>query len=290
MDASYAGRAARALEPLHSTVYFAAEVARELAAIGIDHPAMQYFGLRAAPLGVVGPGLVTAVFYSFAPRLASSALPAVWGITGPESVLEARLRGVDAVYTRILGADVLESADMVEAADIATNLARAIPGVDGRPLYGANADLPWPDRPHLALWHALTLLREHRGDGHIAALQSAGLSGLDALVTHTASGIGFAPVPARRLRGWKQEEWDACESDLRERGLLDRHAELSGEGFEVRELVEDLTDDLAVAPWETAGEDAAERLLDLTVPWRDSIAEGGGFPSGLFGPRYGDAR
>jgi len=290
MDPSQAGRAARALEVLHSTVYFAPEVARELVALGLDRPAMQYFGMRAAPFGAVGPGLVTATFYSFAPRAVAGALPAVWQIADPEAVLAARQRGIDAVYTRVLGEDVLAGAEMAEAAEIATSLADAIDGVGGRPLYGANADLPWPDRPHLALWHALTLLREYRGDGHIAAAQTAGLSGLEALVTHTASGIGFAPEFARRSRGWTQDEWRSCEDVLRERGLLDRRGDLTGEGFEVRELVEDLTDDLAAAPWGRVGEDRVERLLDLTAPWCDSLVREGGFPREHFGPRWGDPR
>jgi hypothetical protein len=64
---------------------------------------------------------------------------------------------------------------------------------EGRPLYAGHAGLDWPDAPHVAAWHAATLLREHRGDGHIAALVAAGLSGIDALVTHVATGQGFVP-------------------------------------------------------------------------------------------------
>jgi len=290
MEPSSAGRAARALELLHSVAYFASEVGGELAALGVDGPAPQYVGARSAVLGAVGPGVVTAVFYSFAPRVIESAVPGVWAVADPGSVVAARVRGVDAVYRRVLGQDVLGSAEMAEAADLASDAARAIPGPDGRPLYAAHADLTWPEPAHLRLWHGLTLLREYRGDGHIAALQTAGLSGLDALVTHTATGIGFASGPARKLRGWTKDEWSAAETGLRERGLLDRRGELTGEGFEVRELVEDLTDDLAVTPWQALGDDGVERLLDLALPWRDAFADAGVFPAGLFGPRYGDAR
>ncbi|MGA4692543.1 SCO6745 family protein [Rhodococcus sp. AB351] len=290
MDPSSAGRAARALELLHSGVYFAPDVASELAALGVDGPAAQYFGGRAAPLGAVGPGVVTATFYSFSPRLVASAVPAVWQSAEPAAIIAARLRGLDALHRRVLGQDVLDSAEMNEAADLATTAARAIPGPDGRPLYAAHADLPWPEEAHLRLWHALTLLREYRGDGHIAALQTAGLSGLDALVTHTATGIGFATDPARKLRGWSRDEWADAEKELRGRGLLDKRGELTGEGFEVRELVEDLTDDLAVAPWSALGDEGVERLLDLALPWRDAFVDAEVFPAGLFGPRYGDAR
>jgi len=290
MEPSSAGRAARALELLHSVAYFAPEIPRELAAIGVDGPAAQYFGARSAPLGPVGPGVVTATFYNFAPRLIASAVPVVWEQAGPAEITAARLRGIDAVYRRVLGPEVVDSAEMGEAADLAATAARAIPGPEGRPLYAAYADLPWPEEAHLRLWHALTLLREYRGDGHIAALQTAGLFGLDALITHTATGIGFAAEPARKLRGWSRDDWAAAEQGLRERGLLNKRGELTGEGFEVRELVEDLTDDLAAAPWRALGDNGVERLLDLAVPWRDAVVDAGVFPAGLFGSRYGDAR
>ncbi|WP_241386316.1 SCO6745 family protein [Rhodococcus sp. CH91] len=290
MEPSSAGRAARALELLHSVAYFAPEIGGELAALGVGEPAPQYVGARSAPVGAVGAGVVTAMFYNFAPRLIESAVPGVWTVAAPDAVIGARLRGIDAVYLRVLGPDVLGSAEMEEAAGLVSAAARAIPGPEGRPLYAAYADLPWPEPAHLQLWHALTLLREYRGDGHIAALQTAGLSGLDALVTHTATGIGFAPGPARTLRGWTKGEWADAEAGLRARGLLDRRGDLTDEGFEVRELVEDLTDDLAAAPWRALGEEGAERLLDLALPWRDAFVDAGILPGGLFGPRYGDAR
>ncbi|NLU61360.1 hypothetical protein HCA61_03665 [Rhodococcus sp. HNM0563] len=290
MDSAAAGRAARALELLHSFTYFAPEVHSELGELGLKGSAMKYVASRVAPMGTVGPAVATATFYNFAPRLIGAALPAAWEIAAPSAVYAARVRGVDAAMTRWLGADVIASPEMVEAAELAATIARSIPGVDGRALYAGYADQPWPEAPHLVFWHALTLLREYRGDGHVAVLLGAGLTGLDALVTHTASGIGFTAEFVKANRGWTAEEWDGAESALREAGLLDRAGALTGDGFEVRELVEDLTDDLGVAPWAAAGEEVVERLLDLAVPWRDTIADGGPLPGGMFGPRFGDAR
>lgn len=290
MDSAAAGRAARALELLHSFTYFAPEVHSELGAVGLEGAAMKYVASRVAPMGAVGPGVATATFYNFAPRLIESALPAAWQIATPSQVYAARMRGVDAAMTRWLGAEITTSPDMVEAAEIVASIARSVPGVDGRALYAGYTDQPWPEAPHLIFWHSLTLLREYRGDGHVAALQGAGLTGLDALITHTAGGIGFSAEFAKASRGWTDGEWDEAEASLRTRGLIDRAGELTGEGFEVRELVEDLTDDLAVEPWAAAGEEATERLLDLAVPWRDTIADGGPIPDGVFGPRFGDAR
>ncbi len=176
---------------------------------------MKYVASRVAPMGKVGPGVATATFYNFAPRLIEAALPAAWEIATPSEVYEARVRGVDAAMTRWLGADVIASPEMAEAAELAATVARSIPGVDGRALFAGYTDQPWPEAPHLVFWHALTLLREYRGDGHVAALQGAGLSGLDALVTHTASRIGFSAEFAKANRGWTTDEWDEAETALR---------------------------------------------------------------------------
>ena len=120
-------------------------------------------------------------------------MPAVWESASPEAVLAARLRAVDATLRRLLG----EEADRLrrrwrEAAELALRAAEACTRT-ARPLYAAHADLPVPDEPHLALWHAATLLREHRGDGHLAALLAPELDPLEALVSHTATGKGMAP-------------------------------------------------------------------------------------------------
>lgn len=290
MDPAYAGRAARSLELLHSLAYFAPEVEAEFASVGLEGPAEHYVAGRAAALGAVGPGVAVATFYNFAPRLVEAVLPQAWQSATPSTVVAARRRGVDAALTRLLGADTVTSPEMTEAAELAASIARAVPGADGRPLYAGHADLPWPDAPHLVLWHALTLLREFRGDGHIAALQTAGLTGLEALITHTAAGIGFTERFARASRGWTGDEWGTAADLLRDRGLLDGSGDLTDDGFEVRELVEDLTDDLALAPWNAVGEQTVERLLDLALPWRETVVDSGLFRAGVFGPRFGDTR
>ena len=101
---------------------------------------------------------------------------------------------------------VATSPEVAEAAEL-TRTAAAACDPAGRPLYAAHADLEWPVEPHLALWFGLTLLREFRGDGHIAATLSAGLTGLEALVTHTATGTGFTEPAAKATRGWSEEQW-----------------------------------------------------------------------------------
>lgn len=289
MDAHLAGRTARSLELLHSLCYFAPEVEAELVGAGLEPGRMTYFAGRAAPMGAVGGGVVAATFYNFDPALIGDAIPRAWTLADPAEIIRARYRGVDAAYRALFG-DAVASVDMSEAAQLAAIAAQGIPGVDGRPLYAGYAALDWPEEPHLVLWHALTLLREYRGDGHVAALQTAGLSGLEALITHTAAGIGFQKKFAQSRRGWSQAAWDAAVSGLRDRELLDGRGELTSDGRELRDVVEDLTDELAAAPWTELGEDGAARLAELTEPWRKSVRESGLFPAALFGPRYGESR
>ncbi len=283
MDASTAGQSARALELLHACTYFVPETQEALVEAGLKRRAC-YFAGRAAPLGPVGAGVVTATFYNFNRELIEPLIPAAWSVVSPQQVLDIRFSSLDRAFTRLLGVDVLSSPEMSEAAELASIAARAIPGDDGRPLYAAYAELEWPTVPHMVLWHALTLLREYRGDGHIAALQTAELSGVQALITHTATGRGFEKAFARKRRGWSSDEWNDAVAQLIDREILDTDGGLTEHGQDLRTLVEDITDDLALAPWASLGEDGAARLVELGTPWRDSLVEQQVFPDGVFGP------
>jgi hypothetical protein len=283
MDATTAGRTSRALELIHSTTYFLPETQDALVAAGLP-PRACYFAGRAAPLGPVGAGVVTATFYNFNRDLISPLVPAAWAIASPDEIMAIRYATLDTAFERLLGSETLASPDMAEAADLASIAARGIPGDDGRPLYAAYAELDWPHAPHLVLWHALTLIREYRGDGHIAALQTAGLNGLDALITHTATGYGFEKEFARKRRGWSTEQWNGAVASLADRELLTADGALTQDGKDLRTLVEDITNDLAVAPWAALGEDGAARLVSLATPWRESIVGQGTIPEGVFGP------
>ncbi|MFD4368719.1 hypothetical protein [Rhodococcus sp. NPDC058521] len=290
MDAQTAGRAARSLDLLHSIGYFVPEVESRFVDIGLEPGRMTYFAGRSASMGAVGSGVVASTFYNFNPEVIEAVIPRAWSLADPKSVVEARVAGVGEAYTRILGEDVTSSPEMAEAAQLVAIAVDGIPGPEGRPLYAGHADLEWPEAPHLVFWHGLTLLREYRGDGHIAALQTAGLSGREALVTHTATGIGFATKFARTRRGWSQEQWDVTCGDLRDRELLDSNGALTQDGIELREVVEDLTDELALQPWSNLGAEGVGRLLELAQPWRDTVLAAGVFPDGIFGPRHGSSR
>jgi hypothetical protein len=263
-------------------VYFAPERQDELAALGLERGAMSYYAGRAAPLGAVGAGTVTATFYNFNHEHVKRYIPAAWTVTTPEAVLAALLRGVDGMLRRQLGQEALASKEMAEAAALALRATEACRR-EARPLYAAHAGLPVPEEPHLALWHAATLLREHRGDGHLAALAIAGLSGIEALVLHNATGTAPTSALLMRTRGWSAQQWNATRDQLRERGLLDEAGNLTQEGATLRGEAEVLTDRLDATPYDHLGPAATARLTELAGGFSGTLRAAGAFPTVYFG-------
>src|SRR6476659_8498456 len=196
LDPALVVRAHRAIEPLHAHMYFAPEHDERLSALGLKPGRMSYFAGRAAPMGAVGAGVVTATFYNFSPSLVAHMIPRAWTIASPEQVVEARWGIASRSLTRLLGEQAIESAEFAELAGLLREACDALTP-EGRPLYAGHADLPWPNDPLLDLWHAASLLREYRGDGHVAALLHADLSGIEALITHTVTGRGFTEPAAK---------------------------------------------------------------------------------------------
>lgn len=274
-------RAYRACEPLHSLSYFAPEVDSALIEAGLRPGRMCYFASRSAPMGPVSPAVTAATFYNFNPTLVARHLPRAWTLATPDRILIARLTGVDHALRRLLGDEVTTSTEVAEAAVLARAATEDLDPA-GRTLYAAHAGLEWPDQPHLALWHAITLLREFRGDGHLAALLGAGLGGIEALLTHTATGRGFTVEAARTLRGWSDEQWQAATERLVVAGLVTETGTLTAEGHSVRAAVEAATDRMAAAPWSNLGEERTARLMDLTRGLSRIAAGNGAFPPGVF--------
>jgi hypothetical protein len=278
------GRLARVLEPLHAMAYFAPETEQHLVAAGLKPGRMCYFAGRSAPMGAVGPGVVTATFYNFNGALVARHIPAAWALAAPSTLVAARFAAVDGALRRMLGDDVVVSADVAEAAGLARRAAGNCTG-EGRPLAAAHLDLDWPAEPHVALWHALTILREHRGDGHIARLVDAGLDGLEALVSYTATGRGFVAPFALASRGWSQEQWEAAVARLAERGVLGADGTLTPDGLALRTAIEHDTDRLGHAPWAHLGADGVTRLGKIGGSLVRALLAAGCFPDGVFAAR-----
>ncbi|MGW7047394.1 SCO6745 family protein [Streptomyces avermitilis] len=277
-----ARRCHNVINPLHSAHYFSPDLGREMAEVGVEDIKAAYFAARAAAMGPVGAGVVTATFYNFRHELVAAHVPRVWETASPEVVLAARARAVDATLRRLLGAELLASEEVAEAAELALRAAEAC-SRNARPLYAAHADLPVPEEPHLALWHAATLLREHRGDGHLTVLLGAELDPVEALVSHTATGKGMAPKWALATRGWSQEHWEAAVLRLRERGLLDTEGELTEAGAALRTEIEAETDRIDRAPYEHLGAAGVERLTELAAGLLSRAMAAGAFPAGMIG-------
>jgi len=266
----------RVTEPVHAMIYFVPEAAERYATLGLDQTA-GYFASRGAAFGAVGPGPVVATFYNFRPDLVARVLPEVWTRTTPTAVLAARLDAVDAALRRGLG-DTLDGPQVAEAATLARRAAEtAAAHPQGRPLFAAHADLPWPQAPHLVLWHAQMLLREFRGDGHVAALLLAELTGLEAMVLHVASGETNGAF-LRASRGWSRAEWVEAAERLRGRGLVAGDGDdpaLTDAGRDLRAGIEETTDRLSLPAYGVLGADGMARLAELTRPLSRIIVKAG---------------
>jgi hypothetical protein len=249
-------------EPIHAVTYFAPQARSAFEAAGLRGFWRGYFAGRSAPLGPVGPGPVIAAYFGFAPQMVTRALPDVWTRITPAAALAARLEGAVAA----LG-PAFEDLAVVEASEL---LRAAALGVDrpGRVLGAANADLPWPEGdPVAVLWHAATVLREQRGDGHVAALLVAGLDGCESLVWRASL---VEPDSAKAMlqpaRGWTDDEWSAAASRLTARGWLGPDGRATETARQAYAQAEAITDRLAGGAWDRLGEKDTERCAELLAP------------------------
>jgi hypothetical protein len=263
------------IEPIHAVTYFAPESEAAFRAAGLRGFWRGYFAGRAAPLGAVGPDAVTAMFFGFHPDFVARALPAVWEMVAPDVAITARLEGAAQALGRLFP-ETAERAALAEAASLAE---QAITGVDAAdlPLFAANAALPWPTEPLPRMWHAATLLREHRGDGHVRALSAAGFDACESHITQVAA----ARTSLDRIkpyRGWAEADWAAARRRLRARGLLDTRGRLTALGRQTRAAVEVTTDRTAAVVLDRLGDSGTARLIDLLTPIATRLSGAGVIP------------
>lgn len=263
------------LETLHDVTYFAEGVRPAGIALGLRGFWMTYFAFRAAPLGPVPAAPVVAAFAGFCPAMVAKALPEAWSRTTPLACLQARA-DVSTAALREAGADPEACA---RAASLLGPVAAAADPT-GRPLFAANAALPLPDDPVGRLWQVVTTLREHRGDGHVAALVTGGITGLEAHWLQLADGR-FPEALIRQARGWPDEEWAAAAEALRSRGLLtpDATPTLTSAGHAVLAAIEAHTDERAwTGGLSLLGERGTEEVLELLRPSVRAVAASGMLP------------
>jgi hypothetical protein len=262
--------AARAMwtmvEPVHDVTYFAPEALQAFTEAGLRGYWRGYFAGRAAPLGSTQAAVVAASFYNFAPAFVARAIPGVWDLISPQDAIAVREAGAAASLRRLLGGREDEAA---KAADL---LWRAAEDLDfaGRVLSAANSGLPVSGDPLTRLWQATTLLREHRGDGHFAALAAAGIDGCEAVVLVCAKNMSRDLM--QPVRGWTDEQWDAAAARLTERGLIGEDASLTAAGRSVHDAVEAATDRAAEGPWNRMGAAGLAEAADVLLPLAQACA------------------
>jgi len=263
-----------AIEPIHAVVYFAPEPAEAARKAGLRGFWMSYFAGRVAPLGPVPAEAVGAMAYGFAPAMVARAIPDAWKFASPEAVLRARLASAPEALRHHVDAVLLASVSELDGL-----LWEAVAGCrfDGRPLAAAWSCVPRPADPVASAWLAATILREHRGDGHVLAGVASGLRGLDATLTFVATGAITREL-IQPTRGWNDEDWDQSLRRLQARGLLDRDGRLTKTGGALRRDVEDLTDRLAAGPVERLGETGVKRAIDLAAPVSRGLMDAGLIP------------
>ena len=273
--ATLARRLWAAIEPIHAVVYFAPGPLEAARKTGLRGFWMSYFAGRVAPLGALPAPAVEAMTYGFAPAMVARAIPDAWRFAAPEAVLEARLSSAAEALRHHVDAALLGQA----AGELADLLWKGAAGCrfDGRPLAAAWAGVPRPGDPVGALWLAATVLREHRGDGHVLAGVAHGLRGLDATVTFAATGA-ITRAMVQPTRGWTDEDWAASTRRLQARGLLDTGGRLTKTGGALRREVEDLTDRLAAGPVERLGSTGVERAIELATPVSRHLMDAGVIP------------
>lgn len=263
---------------VHGFIYFSTEATERYGALGLGGR-QQYFAGRAAAMGPVGPGLVVATFYNFNPDVVHTAIPAAWDVAGPDSVQAARFLAAGDVLQPIC-AD-LDSAGLDRAVELAQAMVHGV-GDEGKPLAAANRSIALPEDPTLRLWQLVTIIREWRGDAHVAALGASAVTGLEALVLHAATGQVPAAV-LRATRAWSSEQWDNAIAGLAERGLVDADGSFTPAGEAFRSDIEAATNTAAQALVETIGDEATSELIELLKPIRTGLLNSGIFAQQLGG-------
>ncbi|NDU73001.1 MarR family transcriptional regulator [Actinomadura sp. DSM 109109] len=250
------------IEPI-ATVTFSEVPNEAFLALGMRDYWDGYFAGRAAPLGLAPAEVVHAVFYNFADGEVARHIPWVWGRTTPQEAIAVRERGSATALTQRIGR-LADSPALARAADLATRAAVSAP-TEGRPLYAVLRALDVPEEPVARLWHATTMLREHRGDGHNAALVAHGIGGTESHVL-MALALGMRAEEFGRLHHLPGARVAAVVDGLRHRGLVNAAGDFTDAGRETRERIETLTDELATPPYNALSADELDELTAALTP------------------------
>lgn len=256
-------------EPVALVSFFSPEPNDAMAEIGFRNYWDGYFAGRSASLGRVPAEVVHAAFYSFTAGEVARHIPKVWATTTPEEAWAARERGCVAALRRILG-DLAATPQLARCADLLAQASTSAT-TEGRIMYAGLRALPTPEEPVARLWHAANMLREHRGDGHVAALLSEQIGGTEAHVL-SALEMGIHPPESfGRLHHLPEALLTEIMNGLHDRRLVDSAGRFTDAGRETKARIEALTDALAEAPYARLSPFALDELVDLLEPIADRL-------------------
>ncbi|MFH9402693.1 hypothetical protein ACH4JS_23500 [Streptomyces sp. NPDC017638] len=273
MDMNAVREVSLSINATHLFGYFIPEAPEEAAKLGVTEYGPAYFALRSAPMGAVPWQVTLAAFYNFSPR-SVQAMAGVWDTARPEQWQAARFAAVDRALQRV---DVDLTADQIAEARSLIDPVVARADYAGKPMAAANASVPLPAAPLVALWQQITVLREWRGDAHITVLAANGLGPCDCNVLQTATGH-FPEAIARATRLWNDEEVAAATTRLAARGWLNADGTATDAGIAARERIEVETDELCAALWTPIGDTGVRRLTSLILPIHDAFTAAGTYP------------
>jgi hypothetical protein len=266
---SPARRLRDAIEPIATICFWSELAVARYAEVGLDFLGGYVWG-RGCVLGEPEGSVVAASFGVFEPGLIATLYDGARQACGLAEVRAVRQAGAVESLRTVLG-----EPDGLAGAVGALRRATAAADPSGRPMHAGLTALPWPDEPLGQLWHACTTLREHRGDGHLAACVAAGLSGLEAnLLTELT--VGWEPLAYTATRGWSPEAMRAGLARLEARGLTGQ-GELTEAGRRLRFDIEDTTDRLVQPVVDAIGAELPA-LTELLAGWAERIVEHGWFP------------
>ena len=261
MDQSVVHKVHMAINVVHRLVYFVPEAGEEYAALGVKG-AGGYFASRSAPMGAVTDHVVLATFYNFSPLAVLSTMPGVWTAASPEAWQAARFRVVERALNRV-GVD-LSAEQIAEARSLIDPVVAGL-DVGGKPLAAGNVEVALPDDPLVALWQQLTVVREWRGDVHVAVLVNNEVGPCECLVMQVGTGR-FPLRIAQATRRWNDTEWAAAVGTLAEHGWADSDGTMTPSGIAERDRLEAETDRLCTPIWEPIGDAGAARFAELIMP------------------------
>ncbi len=268
------------IETVHAITYFSPICIEARKTQGFKGFWMGYFGSRAAPMGPVGPGVVTAAFAGFDPAMVRKALPDAWSHCSPEDAIDGRAAAASDALRQIWSAGADRDHDLEEIAEgVLDPLSHAVELSDpgGRALFASNADLMPFDDPVADMWQLCTTMREHRGDGHVAVLVAEGLSGCEPHILAAAANDLDAEY-LRSVRGWPEQEWKEATQTLGSAGLIATDGGLTDRGRQFRDRIETRTDGLASPPYVQLGEFGRTALVERLEPLARAIAGAGVIP------------